>query len=533
MPGSLNRFGSPSRRTSVPILLALSLLACGRARPTRSGEEMRTALSDLAAAEDVYYATNLRYSADQSTIVSLTLPRGVTLDIESADEHGWRASASHDLGIETCSLSGRNDGNSTLAVVEGPVCKPLALGTTLRDVRGRKTAAAASARAIAPASARPDDPAPQASNPSTSTEVISVLLPLAPGAKTEDFGYPTQTVDRLAVRRLLTGRSFDELDRILAAYADSALADYRLEYRLFDAYEAFDVAVPSLEPLLNAWVQRRPKSAPALLARGTFFMASGWQARGESLAQETRLDQFRRMAAFFKRSVADFAAAVALAPNSIVAYRQMIWLARSQGNVNASRNLLDEALKIQPYSYEVRSAHMRSLVPRWGGSYEAMAAFAEESAPFAKRNPRIKALRGFVDWDEGRVAERADRKGDAIEAYNRAIAFGNLSQFRYERGSYFARSDQNADALEDFNAALSQNPQDTDALYERAGVEYDLGQEATGEAKSAYFSQAFRDLALAADLDPANEEFQRRLTFYRENIPEFTPPAPSKDRSRP
>ncbi|MEO8580725.1 MAG: hypothetical protein ABI469_10790, partial [Gemmatimonadales bacterium] len=102
-------------------MLAVLLMACGRTRTSPSGEEIRTALADLAAAEDVYYATNLRYSADRSTIVSLALPRGVAVDIERADEHGWRASASHELGIETCSMSGRNDGNSTLAVIEGPV----------------------------------------------------------------------------------------------------------------------------------------------------------------------------------------------------------------------------------------------------------------------------------------------------------------------------------------------------------------------------------------------------------------------------
>ena len=97
---------------------------------------------------------------------------------------------------------------------------------------------------------------------------------------------------------------------------------------------------------------------------------------------------------------------------------------------------------------------------------------------------------------------------------------------RCERGTYFAAADQNADALEDFNRALAQNPQDAEALYWRTAVEYDLGRDATGDARAAYFSQAFRDIALAAELDPASEKFQQRLTFYRKNIPEFAPPAP-------
>jgi hypothetical protein len=237
---------------------------------------MRTALTDLAGAEDVYYATNLRYSADQSTIVALTLPPGVTLSIEIADEHGWRASATHEFGVETCVESGRNDGNSGLAVVEGPTCKPLALSATLRDVRGRPLAAATVA-ADARTPVEPNASAPAASaapggggstaQPSGS---VSVLLPLV-SSDTENFGYPTQTIDKLAVRRLLAARNYDALDRLLAAYADSVVRDYRVEYRLFDAYAAFDVALPSLEPFLGEWVRQRPKSAAALQARGTFF----------------------------------------------------------------------------------------------------------------------------------------------------------------------------------------------------------------------------------------------------------------------
>jgi tetratricopeptide (TPR) repeat protein len=530
MPASHNRIVAACRPAALVVIFCLC--GCLRDKPSPSDREMRSALADLAGAEDVYYATNLRYSADQSTIVSLTLPRGVTLSIESADEHGWRASASHEFGIETCSESGRNDGNVALAVVEGPTCKPVLLSATQRDVRGRNVVA--SAPVDPPAQTAGDPKAAAGAVTSAAPSVgamstqpageISVLLPVI-GTQTEDFGYPAQTIDRLAVRRLLIGGSYDALDHLLAAYADSVLRDYRVETRLFDAYAAFDVAIPSLEPRLNEWVHQRPASAAALLARGTFFMASGWHERGENLARNTGDQQFQRMGGFFQRSAADFSAALRLAPNSIVAYRQMMVLARSLGDVRASRNFLDKGLKIQPYSFELRAAHMRGLLPRWGGSYEAMARLAEESAPYANRNPRIKALRGFVDWDKGRVFERAGKMGDAIESYQRAIDFGDFWQFRYERGSYFSSADKLEDALEDFNSVLVQFPQDDVALNERARVEYELGRFTSGEASAAYYSQAFRDIELATALDPTNEDYQQQLAFFRANIPEFTPPA--------
>ncbi|MEP6858700.1 MAG: DUF4034 domain-containing protein, partial [Gemmatimonadales bacterium] len=352
---------------------------------------------------------------------------------------------------------------------------------------------------------------------------ISLLLPVA-DQQTDDFGYPDQTVDRLAVRRLLVSKSYDVLDRVLAAYGDSVLRDYRVEYRLFDAYAAFGVAVPAFEPFLNEWVRKRPKSAAALLARASFYRASGWNARGTRYASETPKDQFRRMNYFFERSAADLGAAHRLDPKSIVAYRQMIDISTTVSDRGSVRTLMAEAMKLQPSSFLLRATYMHNLLPRWGGSYEAMAQFAAESAPYAARNPRIKALGGFADWDKGRLSESAGDKGDAIEAYERALRFGNFWQFRYQRGEYNSRSHQNEEALEDFNSVLAQYPQNDEALSARATVEYELGRLAFGEAKAAYFSQAFRDIALAATLDPANADYRNDLDFYNKNIPEYAPP---------
>lgn len=352
----------------------------------------------------------------------------------------------------------------------------------------------------------------------------SLLLP-AIASHLEDFGYPTQTINRLAVRRLLLARSFDALDTLLAAYADSVQRDYRLEYRLFDAYGAFDVALPSLEPLLNEWVQERPASAAAHLARATFFRASGWKARGGKETGETSRGQFHRMDDYFLRASADLAAARRLEPNSLVAYRQLMDIATTRADRAACRRLLNTALRIQPYSFLLRATYMHSLLPRWGGSHDAMAKFAQESAPYADRNPRIRALRGFVDWDLGDKLEDAGHKAQAAVAFKRAIGFGDFWQFRFQRGALYARSDQNKEALEDLSRVLAQYPQHSDALYWRSFVEYDLGRESSDEASGAYYSQAYTDIELAVALDPTDEYYQRQLAFIRKYLPEFEPPA--------
>jgi tetratricopeptide (TPR) repeat protein len=354
-------------------------------------------------------------------------------------------------------------------------------------------------------------------------EGISLMLPVA-DSQTEVLGYPAQTVDRLAVRQLLLARAYDVLDRVLTAYADSVKRDYRLEYRLFDSYGSFAVAIPEMEPRLTEWVRLRPRSVPALLARANYYRASGWHERGTGYARETSAEQFARMRSFFERSITDLTKAHRLDSTSIVAYRQMIDIATSDGDGRSSTELVHQALKLQPYSFVLRAAHMYSLLPRWGGSYEAMEQFAEESMPYAKRNPRIKALRGFVDWDRGSNFESDDQKGDAIEAYHRAIRLGDLWQFRSDRGEYYWRADLNEEALEDFNTALLQYPQNDDILSHRASVEYELARHSFGQTKAALFSQAFRDIELAVAIDPTDESHQKDLAFYRKNIPGYAPP---------
>jgi tetratricopeptide (TPR) repeat protein len=350
-----------------------------------------------------------------------------------------------------------------------------------------------------------------------------LLLP-AVRNKPEDLGYPTQTIDRLAIRGLLLARSYDSLEAVLSAYADSVVRDYRMEYRLFDAYAAFGVAIPSLEPLLNDWVNQRPGSVAALVARGTYLHAAGWHARGSESGIQTSRNQINRMTGFFRRGAADFNAALRLSPNSLVAYRALISIASVDREPAAARELLDRALKIQPYSFRLRAAYMNYLLPRWGGSYGAMTKFAEESAPYAARNPRIRALAGYVDWDRGRVLESGGKKEDAIEAYGRALRFGNYWQFRFERGELYFHADDSRKALDDLNAVLLQHPQHASALYQRAWVSYDLGLAASGEARGQYFARAFEDIETAVALDPTDTYFQKYLSFIRENIPEYAPP---------
>jgi tetratricopeptide (TPR) repeat protein len=123
------------------------------------------------------------------------------------------------------------------------------------------------------------------------------------------------------------------------------------------------------------------------------------------------------------------------------------------------------------------------------------------------------------------VLAAAGEKVEALQEFQEAIRLGNLWRFHFERGQFYSSLEQYAEALEDLTSALVQRPQRADVLFERAIVEYHIGRKASGTAKATSLSQGFRDIELAAQLDPTDERYQQVLAFYRDSLPEFAPSA--------
>ena len=165
------------------------------------------------------------------------------------------------------------------------------------------------------------------------------------------------------------------------------------------------------------------------------------------------------------------------------------------------------------------------LIPRWGGSYAAMEQFATEADGLWDRNPRLQSLHGFAHWDRGRVYWADRDTTSALLEHAKALAFGDLWQFRLELGKLNYRIDQYEEALSNLDRALAQRPVWVEALLFRAKTHYALGRMANGAEKARLFSAAFRDIELAARLDPMDERVRNSREFYKKWIPQFAPQA--------
>jgi tetratricopeptide (TPR) repeat protein len=158
--------------------------------------------------------------------------------------------------------------------------------------------------------------------------------------------------------------------------------------------------------------------------------------------------------------------------------------------------LAERAFEVAPASFQLRAAVGHCLLPRWGGSYPLVEAFARASQAQAGENPRLTALLGFVDWDRGRVAENDGHYDEAATLFTRALQAGEHWQFYEGRARVHERRKRYSDALADVANALALRPEEPDLVGLRARVQNALGRR----------SDAVADARLVAELDPTNTD---------------------------
>jgi tetratricopeptide (TPR) repeat protein len=279
------------------------------------------------------------------------------------------------------------------------------------------------------------------------------------------------TADKLAILQMLRGRKFQDLDERLKSYQQAFEKDPLAEPNVILAFDAFSCPDPSLGALLDEWVKLSPQSYAAQMARAKYLFEAGWRARGDGFVSGTTSQQLAKMGAYFNQGAPAAIAAIKLNPKLSIAYANLILAVRSGSDDKTEQTILLSGLKQVPDSFAIRAAHMDALLPRWGGSYEQMAAFAEESQAYVKQNPRMRFFNGFVDWDRGRAFYADGKYAQAIDLYNRAVdEGGDDSRFYESRAGAYLQLEMYDDALEDANRANQLRPQNIGAMWTLASA---------------------------------------------------------------
>lgn len=140
--------------------------------------------------------------------------------------------------------------------------------------------------------------------------------------------------------------------------------------------------------ITERWAALAPDSALAATARGSALKGAGWEARGEEWSRETSDMQMRVMTAYFDQAEEEFRRAIKLEPDGVYPYVGLIDIGK------ADRKKVGEwgfkkANAIDPGCGEVAYRRMQALTPRWGGSWPAMQAYAQELSARVARRPLL------------------------------------------------------------------------------------------------------------------------------------------------
>lgn len=155
-------------------------------------------------------------------------------------------------------------------------------------------------------------------------------------------------------------------------------------------------------------------------------------------------------------------------PRADQAYIYLIGISMNIGNKSISRRLVDEVLKVNPYSLDVRMEYLTSLLPRWGGSIKAMADFIEESRPYYSANPVLRILEGRIDAERGDQEKTKENYASALTFYNEALRYGDNKYYLWQRGNTYYLLEQYDSAICDYTKIINVNPFDHAAIYMRA-----------------------------------------------------------------
>lgn len=321
----------------------------------------------------------------------------------------------------------------------------------------------------------------------------------APPAKPVEFSLSAEPELENQALRLLYEAKYEELEQLLEQLRQAAASDPAQEYRLLQAYYAFEDLQSRTREEIEAWIQLRPQSTEAVVARSVQRIEAAWARRGTGYSKDVADEAMADFARLLELAKLDAEAALARWPDHAVAWRSLIRAACGSEGTDVLPGLIDRLLQQAPAGYAAHRTVMNFLQPRWGGSYPAMERYAELAQAQRERNPRLEVLRGYPYWAEGVDAASDKDYERALALHTRALSFGDDADFLDGRARALKRLLRFKEAVADMETQHSRFPTRKTrkalegAKDEMREIAYDLARDKkTAEALQAY--QAFLEV---------------------------------------
>lgn len=294
----------------------------------------------------------------------------------------------------------------------------------------------------------------------------SVPPPRSPGAPPQ-FEVRSEPLLGEQLRELLYAGQHTALEGRLRELRDAYESDASTEFQLDQAYLGLAGAEPRLREEIEAWVQQRPSSAEAQLARAALRVEAALARRKGQTAKEAGEATMQDFERLMQLAATDAEAVLATDPGHPVAWKALL---RSEGGRHGSTGVLalrDRLNRDAARSYLAQRTLLHFLQPRWGGSYEAIALEATRAQAGLTQNPRLAVLLGVPYWAAGADLASADRAEEALPYFDKALTFGEDPRFLEDRARALMELSRFSAALADLRQEHARFP--TDETRERLG----------------------------------------------------------------
>lgn len=274
-----------------------------------------------------------------------------------------------------------------------------------------------------------------------------------------DIGQPNV----FRIRQSLYSGNFSELEGLFDELFRQCQKDVDHESPLQKGYEFFRPNNTISPADLDLWVTKTD-SYMAYAARGAYRQEQGFDARGDKYFHDTPESNIKQMIYFHNLAARDLQIAISKNPQLMPAYGFLLGIAKASSMPFSAHEIALKAEMNDKRSYYVRYRFIKSLLPRWGGSYEVMSAFAQHAIQFSDLNPRLWTLQGEVEADRGDLRFLDQDYAAAIQFYTMALQFGDrLSTINY-RALCYEKIGEKEKAIADYKKVLYYDPADNAAL---------------------------------------------------------------------
>lgn len=195
-------------------------------------------------------------------------------------------------------------------------------------------------------------------------------------------------ITRQQVDSLVSQKKFAELDALYAADQARHFSKKGFSEAIHGDFYFFDGGMASDE-LSARWVSQAPQSPYAAIARGNHLMQAVRRIRAARPERLMSDEQRKVMYAVGEQSASEFRRAAALAPNMIEAYNGLAHVGTVGSAEGAEAEGIEKGKKVDPLCAPLAMQEMWSLMPRWGGSREAMGARADELTKHLAERPLL------------------------------------------------------------------------------------------------------------------------------------------------